>query len=179
MALARIAQEHADLQRDPLETCFAGPTQSDNPRRWAGHITGPSDTPYEHRDYSIAIVFPEDYPIKPFQITFTTPLSHPNVSVDGEVRLAELEEKHWSPVLTVRSILISLQALLSGSPNYAQEHNVDLKAVEGSTEPTHDGRKIGGKKYGMDISRPEFKEYSKLTDVEERNKFFIKHADIV
>jgi hypothetical protein len=31
----------------------------------------------------------------------------------------------------------------------------------------------------MDTSRPEFEEYKKLTGVEERNKFFIEHADIV
>jgi ubiquitin-protein ligase len=195
MALARIAQEHADLQRDPLETCSAGPAGSDNLRRWVGHVTGPPDTPYEHKNLPIAIVFPENYPFKPFQITFTAPLSHPNVSEEGEVRLAELEDNNWSPVLTVRSILICLQALLSDpyplkgvmnseaarvcSTNNSQEHDIGSNATKGCTEPIYHGRKIEGKTYGIDISRPDFKEYENLTKEEEKDKFFIKNADII
>lgn len=194
MALIRIAKEHTNLQRDPLETCSAGPAELDNPRRWIGHITGPPGTPYEQKTLPIAITFPEDYPMKPFQLAFTTPVSHPNVSEHGEVRLDELEEKHWSPVFTVRSILLCLQALLS-SPESSQgamnietkktslndnhpEHGVGSRAVKRQVEPTHHGRKIGGKKYAMDMSRPEFGEYENLPE-SEKNDFLMKHADIV
>lgn len=199
MALKRIAQEHADLQRDPLEACSAGPSDDENPRRWVGYISGPPDTPYENRALSTAIVFPEDYPMTPFQIHFTTPLSHPNVSGEGEIRLDELEERNWSPVLTVRSILICVQALLSNpepvkggtksevakadSTYNPQDHDIESNAAKGSTEltqePTHYGRRIGGKKYGMDIRRPEFEEYENLTEGEEKDKFFIEKADII
>jgi len=195
MALARIAQEHADLQRDPLETCSAGPARSDNLRQWVGHVTGPPDTPYEHKNLPIAIVFPENYPFTPFQITFTAPLSHPNVSKEGEVRLAELGEKNWSPALTVRSILICLQALLSDPyplegvinseaarvfpTSNSQEHDIDSNATEGRAKPLYHGRKIQGKTYGIDISRPVLKEYENLNQEEEKDKFFIKNADIV
>lgn len=194
MALKRIAQEYEDLQRDPLETCSARPAENGNLRQWTGYITGPPDTPYGQREFSIAIVFPDSYPMKPFKLSFTTPISHPNVSEDGDVRLAELEEKHWSPVLTVRSILICVQALLSGlyhlkgvgnsniassySTNNPQEHGIGFNATQECIEPTHHGKRIGGKTYGMDMSRPEFEEYMSLTG-EERDKFFVKNADVV
>jgi len=194
MALTRIAKEHADLQRNPLENCSAGPAEAGSPRQWVGHITGPSDTPYEQRDFSLAIVFLEDYPMKPFQLTFTTPISHPNISEEGEVRLAELEEKHWSPVLTVRSILICVQALLANPDpsngvrehltNQPQQPDVSSSAAKGSAQPTHrpthNGKRIEGKKYGINISRPEFEEYKNLTrGVEEKNRFLVENADIV
>lgn len=200
MALTRIAKEHADLQRNPLENCSAGPTEAGSPRQWVGHITGPSDTPYEQREFSLAIVFPEDYPMKPFQLTFTTPISHPNISEEREVRLAELEEKHWSPVLTVRSILICVQALLANPDpsngvlnskatrehltNQPRQPDVSSSAAKGSAQPTHrptyNGRRIEGKKYGIDMSRPEFEEYENLTGgEEEKNRFLVENADIV
>ncbi|KAI1670835.1 Ubiquitin-conjugating enzyme E2 [Pyrenophora tritici-repentis] len=115
MALTRIAKEHADLQRDPLETCSASPAEAGNPWQWFGHITSPSDTSYE-------------------------------------------------------------QVCLTNRP---QEHDVSSSAAKGCVQPTHNGKRIGGKKYGIDMSRPEFEEYKNLIRVEEKNKFLIENADIV
>jgi ubiquitin-conjugating enzyme E2 D/E len=113
MALKRITRELADLQRNPPKTYYAGSVEACNLQQWVGHIYGPPDTPYEQRDFSVAIVFPENYPRIAFQLTSKTPVFHPNVSEEGDVRLAELEGKDWTPALTVRSILLCLQALLS------------------------------------------------------------------
>lgn len=196
MALTRIAREAVHLQRDPLEIGFAGPAKNDNPLQWDGHITGPPNTPYEQENFFFTIVFPEEYPRKPFKLTFTTPISHPNISEEGEVQLAELDDKFWSPVFTVRSILICLQALLSdpeldsgGSdsetaksdlPTDPQKHDVGTDSAEGSREPTHHGRIIGGNKYGMEMSRPEYEVYKNLPGgAEEKDRFFTENADIV
>lgn len=97
----------------------ASPTRARGLLQWVGHIVGPPDSPYQQRVFYIAIVFPENYPLMPFQLSFTTPLFHPNVSDEGNVYLAELQTKHWSPVLTVRTILVCLQALLS-DPDLSQ-----------------------------------------------------------
>lgn len=51
--------------------------------------------------------------------------------------------------------------------------------VEECLTPTHTGKYIGGKKYGIDMSRPEFAQLGNLTSVEEKDKFFIENADIV
>jgi ubiquitin-protein ligase len=141
MALRRIAKEHADIQRNPLETGSAGPVEASNPRQWVGHITGPPNTPYEQIDFSIAIAFPEDYPMKPFRLTFTTPVSHPNVSEEGEVQLTELEPKYWSPVLTVRSVLLCLQVLLSDPepPKDVLNSEAAGEGLANNTTQEHDG----------------------------------------
>jgi ubiquitin-protein ligase len=113
MALKLITRELPDLQRNPSETYYAGSVEAGNLQQWVGHISGHPDTPYEQRNSSVDIVFPENYPRIALQLTFTTPVFHPNVSEEGDVRLAELEGKNWTPALTVRSILLCLQALLS------------------------------------------------------------------
>lgn len=106
-------KEYESTRDNPLATGAAGPTGAGDPRQWVGYITGPANTPYEQRNFSFATKFPDEYPRCPFQLTFTTPLFYPNVSEEGEVRLADLDRKHWSLALTVRTVLLSLQALLS------------------------------------------------------------------
>jgi hypothetical protein len=73
----------------------------------------------------------------------------------------------------------SLQRIRHRRRTNSQEHNGGSNATEGCTEPTYHGRKIQGKKYGIDVSQPKFKEYENLTKEEEKNKFLIKNADIV
>jgi ubiquitin-protein ligase len=83
---------------------------------WAGTILGPSNTPYRDGTFHVSILLPEIYPRDIPQLTFTTPIFHPNVSSQGGLRLGDLERSQWSPVCTIRTLLISLQALLS-DPN--------------------------------------------------------------
>ncbi|XP_014556670.1 hypothetical protein COCVIDRAFT_99336 [Bipolaris victoriae FI3] len=112
MNLKRIAQELTILQHNPTDIFSAGPAETGNPLEWVGYIMGPPDTPFEREKFAFAIAFPENYPAKPFRLNFTTPISHPNVSDEGVVQMAELGEE-WSPVQTVRTILICLQVLLT------------------------------------------------------------------
>lgn len=80
---------------------------------WTSTISGPSNTPYYDGTFHVSIVLPGIYPRDVPQLTFTTPIFHPNVSSKGDVRLGDLEPSQWSPVLTIRTLLISLQAVLS------------------------------------------------------------------
>ena len=116
MAQRRIAQELADLQRNPPEMFSAAPVDDNDTRHWVASIVGPTNTPYAQTVFSVAINFPETYPHNAFRLAFTTPIFHPNVSTEGEIRLAELESDQWSPAFTVKSVLISFQAMLS-DPN--------------------------------------------------------------
>lgn len=116
MTLRRLKQEWLTLQNDPLPSCSATPTSDEDMFHWTGTISGPSNTPYCDGIFYINIRLPEIYPRDVPQITFTTPIFHPNVSLQGDLRLGDLERSQWSPVLTIRTLLISLQALLS-DPN--------------------------------------------------------------
>jgi len=119
MTLRRLKQEWLNLQNDPLPTCSAAPVSDEDMLHWTGTVSGPSNTPYCDRTFHLKIRLPEIYPRVSPQLTFTTPIFHPNVSPRGDIQLGELDRTQWSPVLTIRTILISLQALLS-DPNLAE-----------------------------------------------------------
>lgn len=119
MTLRRIKQEWLSLQTDPLPTCSAVPDNDDDMLHWTGTVSGPSNTPYSDGLFHLKIRLPEIYPRVSPVLTFTTPIFHPNVSPTGDIQLGELDRTQWSPVLTIRTLLISLQALLS-DPNLAE-----------------------------------------------------------
>ncbi|KAL0228400.1 hypothetical protein RCL1_004543 [Eukaryota sp. TZLM3-RCL] len=82
---------------------------------WSATISGPSETVYEDCDFNLALKFSNEYPYKPPVVTFTSPIFHPNVDTAGNICLDILKEE-WSAAYDVRSILLSIQSLLS-SPN--------------------------------------------------------------
>ncbi len=52
----------------------------------------------------------------PPKCLFRTKIFHPNIDKVGRICLNILKEKEWSPALRIKSVLISIQALLS-APN--------------------------------------------------------------
>ncbi|CAF3521397.1 unnamed protein product [Rotaria sp. Silwood1] len=93
---------------------------------WTGWIEGPENTPYTNGRFYLSLKFSSDFPLKPPEIKFVTPIYHPNISIKGDICL-DILHSQWSPALTVRSILISLCSLLS-DPN--SEHGINKQAVQ-------------------------------------------------
>ncbi|CAG2105070.1 unnamed protein product [Medioppia subpectinata] len=97
-----------------------------------GRITGPPDTPYEgglfHLEIkgerglrqscvtlSIVVAVPETYPFNPPKVRFVTKVWHPNISsVTGAICLDILKDQ-WAAAMTIRTVLLSLQALLAAA----------------------------------------------------------------
>lgn len=113
MHLRRIAQERANLENDPLPTCSARLINDEDLYHWAATISGPSVSPYANQNYELKVLLPDNYPHNAPKIFFTTPIFHPNVSRTGEAKMGDLEPDQWCPALTIRTLLISVQALLS------------------------------------------------------------------
>jgi len=116
MALRRLKKEWTNIQNDPLETGSAAPVSDEDMYHWTGTIVGPSNTPYCDGIFHVDIRLPDTYPLHTPQFTFTTPIFHPNVSSQGDIQLGDVDRKQWCPAVTIRLILISLQAHLS-DPN--------------------------------------------------------------
>merc|ERR1712045_2605 len=57
----------------------------------------------------------EDYPMSAPKVRFITRIYHPNIDKLGRICLDILKDK-WSPALQIRTVLLSIQALLS-APN--------------------------------------------------------------
>jgi len=80
---------------------------------WKGAIKGPIGTPYEGGIFRIDIVLPSDYPFVPPKMKYDTKIWHPNISSESGAICLDILKNEWSPALTVRTALISLQALMS------------------------------------------------------------------
>ncbi|KAK5083232.1 Ubiquitin-conjugating enzyme E2 1 [Exophiala xenobiotica] len=108
----RIAKELADIRADSLSKIHAE-TVGDSLTNLKGSFPGPPGTPYEGGTYEVAITIPNEYPFKPPVMKFTTKIWHPNVSSQTGAICLDTLTTGWSPVLTIKSAMISLQSLLS------------------------------------------------------------------
>lgn len=78
-------------------------------------VTGPNDSPFEGGLFKLELFLPEDYPMSAPKVRFITKIYHPNIDRLGRICLDILKDK-WSPALQIRTVLLSIQALLS-APN--------------------------------------------------------------
>jgi len=96
-----------------------------NKRHLIGKIKGPSGTPYEGGVYEIDIVIPKQYPFEPPKMKFNTKIWHPNISSQTGAICLDILKDQWSPALTIKTALLSLQALLcSPEPSDPQDAEV-------------------------------------------------------
>ncbi|CAN6659952.1 ubiquitin-conjugating enzyme E2 13 [Trichomonascus vanleenenianus] len=110
----RIIKETERLISDPVPGISAKP-HDDNLRYFDVTVDGPSQSPYEGGRFKLELFLPEDYPMEAPKIRFLTKIYHPNIDRLGRICLDVLKT-NWSPALTIRTILLSIQALL-GAPN--------------------------------------------------------------
>lgn len=113
----RLQKEVADILKDPhAGVTLTAPdytTDITDFTRFKGHFVGPPDTPYEGGKYEVDIKITPEYPFKPPEMRFATKIWHPNVSSQTGAICLDTLSTAWSPVLTLKSALISLQSLLS------------------------------------------------------------------
>ncbi|BES98866.1 ubiquitin-conjugating enzyme [Nesidiocoris tenuis] len=78
-----------------------------------GEIGGPPDTPYEGGVFTLDIKIPDTYPFNPPKVRFVSKIWHPNISsVTGAICLDILQDQ-WAAAMTLRTVLLSLQALMA------------------------------------------------------------------
>ena len=107
----RIKKEYQDLQKEKNSNVQVKLVNNDI-RHWKGRIKGPIDTCYQGGIFDVDIIIPNDYPFKPPKMKFDTKIWHPNISsVTGAICL-DILKNEWTPALTIRTALISLQALM-------------------------------------------------------------------
>mmetsp|Transcript_42782 Transcript_42782/g.100466 ORF Transcript_42782/g.100466 Transcript_42782/m.100466 type:complete len:156 (-) Transcript_42782:571-1038(-) len=110
----RIVKETQRLIADPVIGISATP-YADNLRYFSVAIEGPKDSPFENGVFQLELFLPASYPMEPPKVRFLTKIYHPNVDKLGRICLDILKDK-WSPALQIRTVLLSIQALLS-APN--------------------------------------------------------------
>jgi len=121
----RILKELKDLAAGKEESGVFAETVGDDMRHWKGMLKGPDGTPYDGGVFEVDIVLTEDYPYNPPKMKFTTKVWHPNVSSQTGAICLDILKNEWSPALTIRTTLHSLQALLcAAEPDDPQDGEV-------------------------------------------------------
>jgi len=122
--LRRVNKEIADCKNDRTSNVQIELVEN-SPFHLKGTFQGPEDTPYAGGRFDVDIVIPEAYPFQPVKMKFITKVYHPNVSSASGAICLDILKDAWSPVLTLKSTLISLQSLLcSPEPNDPQDAEV-------------------------------------------------------
>eukprot|EP01120_Amphizonella_sp_Union-15-10_P013609 TRINITY_DN6350_c0_g1_i1.p1 TRINITY_DN6350_c0_g1~~TRINITY_DN6350_c0_g1_i1.p1 ORF type:complete len:152 (+),score=27.65 TRINITY_DN6350_c0_g1_i1:69-524(+) len=110
----RIIKETQKLMTEPPPGISAQPYK-DNLRYFNVIIAGPQGSPYEAGIFKLELFLTSEYPMAPPKVRFLTKIYHPNVDKVGRICLDILKDR-WSPALQIRTVLLSIQALLS-APN--------------------------------------------------------------
>uniref|UniRef100_A0A673X505 Ubiquitin-conjugating enzyme E2 N n=1 Tax=Salmo trutta TaxID=8032 RepID=A0A673X505_SALTR len=114
LCLSFVCQETQRLMAEPVPGIKAEPDEG-NARYFHVVIAGPQDSPFEGGTFKLELFLPEEYPMAAPKVRFMTKIYHPNVDKLGRICLDILKDK-WSPALQIRTVLLSIQALLS-APN--------------------------------------------------------------
>ena len=121
-AMKRIKEEFTEINNNPLSNIgsFTGLLDDDNIFEWTTTLLGPKDTSYIGGLFSLKIKFPENYPKKPPEVVFETPIYHLNInpykSNDknslplGHVSISTLN--WWKENTRIRQIICDIYALL-------------------------------------------------------------------
>ncbi|KAN0131505.1 Ubiquitin-conjugating enzyme/RWD-like protein [Lactarius tabidus] len=122
--LRRVNKEIADCKNDTSSNINIDLIDN-SPFHLRGSFDGPQDTPYDGGHFEVDIIIPDSYPFQPVKMKFITKVYHPNVSSASGAICLDILKDAWSPVLTLKSTLISLQSLLcSPEPNDPQDAEV-------------------------------------------------------
>ena len=137
IATKRIMADMKELHKEPLDKDgIYHHFNPDNLTEARFMIIGPEGTPYHNGFYLFYLKFPPNYPFVPPRMTYCTVSGNmrfnPNLYADGKVCLSILntwEGPKWTSCCTVRTIMLTLRALVLGTayplqnePGY--EHNV-------------------------------------------------------
>ena len=119
--IKRIQREIADLAKYQTKQWIANPAGGYDLLNWEATIQNLDDPRHRGKKYRLSIEIPGNYPFIAPRVRFIDKVQCENVFYDGEICLDILKDE-WSPALTIRTALLSLQALLCvPEPNDPQD----------------------------------------------------------
>jgi len=165
---ARLSKELSEFKKKKNDGAGVdAETVGKETKHWIGRLKGPEDTPYAGGIFTVDIQIPDQYPFAPPKVTFNTRVWHPNVSSQTGAICLDILKDQWSPAMTIRTVLLSLQALLCtpepDDPQDAQvakQYKTDRKAwTEQAKEWT---RKYAGKLLTVEEQEEKIKQLTEL-----------------
>ena len=80
---------------------------------WSIIIEGPTGSFYEGGKFKVYADFSDNYPFKPPNCKFITPIYHPNVKKDTGEICKDVYEAEWEPTKSIRDVIIVFKTLLA------------------------------------------------------------------
>uniref|UniRef100_A0A915ARA9 E2 ubiquitin-conjugating enzyme n=1 Tax=Parascaris univalens TaxID=6257 RepID=A0A915ARA9_PARUN len=111
-SLKRIRKEQIHLKRSKPSFIDAINVDEKNQRIW-NILLLPPRSPYKNGVFQLSITFPIEYPFKPPQFSFITPIYHPNIDEKGMICLTILQYDNWKTATTIEEAIQSLISLLN------------------------------------------------------------------
>jgi ubiquitin-conjugating enzyme E2 Z len=145
----RIRRDLQEFFSDPDPDIFMAPDEEDVTILHT-IIVGPKGTPYEGGFYYFVVQFLYNYPNEPPKVKLMTTGNgkvslNPNLYECGRVCLSILgtwDGPSWSPVLNTRSLLLSIQSLMTPDPYFNEPSYSDL-----TEDPEHVHRALKYKEF--------------------------------
>mmetsp|Transcript_96616 Transcript_96616/g.170783 ORF Transcript_96616/g.170783 Transcript_96616/m.170783 type:complete len:199 (+) Transcript_96616:117-713(+) len=123
--LKRLEKELSDISAASGSSQVRAHLVDGDPMHWEAEVMGPEGTPYEGGEFKIAVDIPSDYPYNPPEMKFSTKIWHPNISSQTGGITLDVLGGEWKPAFTIRTSLLSIQALLS-SPDLDNPQDADV-----------------------------------------------------
>lgn len=160
----RILSQATSLKQNPPENVEIFVSQ-DNIFFWKVILTGPTGTLYSGYNWLLSVEFhSSNYPFRPPNVRFVTPIYHCNISDDGKI-CHEILENKWTPVTTMHDVLQQILDLLrKPNPDNA------LSAAKGSLYKT--ARETYDKELTLHT-----KKYAKTSLNELKNQYQLEGSD--
>ena len=117
----RIYKEFREISTNPIPNCgiTVGLIDEKNFYDWTVTLIGPKDTSYKGGLFHLNVHFPPDYPNKPPEVFFVTPIYHVNVNPTasneeggealGHVCISTLN--WWKPEYKMKEVLTNIYSL--------------------------------------------------------------------
>eukprot|EP00736_Rhodelphis_marinus_P007788 Rmarinus@m.25721 len=111
--LKRVLHDLSEAEKDAHITLVSCYSIDDSLERLEGRLEGPKDTPYDGGIFYVDIKIPPTYPFEPPKMRFITKVWHPNISSANGAICLDILKDEWSPALTLKQALLSVQTLLA------------------------------------------------------------------
>lgn len=137
----RVAKELGDIVKDNDKSGITAAATNDSGdlTHLKACIKGPPGTPYEGGNFNVDVKIPNEYPFRPPIMKFDTRIWHPNVSSQTGAICLDTLSTAWSPVLTIKSTLLSLQSLLE-SPEPKDPQDAEVAKMMNDNKPAFEAK---------------------------------------
>lgn len=127
---SRLHKELQEVQKDTGSGVTVEP-MGDEMSHLKGTLKGPASSPYEGGVFVVDIILTEQYPFEPPKMKFLTKVWHPNISSASGAICIDILKDQWTPALTLKTALLSLQSLLaSPEPSDPQDAIVARQYID-------------------------------------------------